>query len=63
MHGRHQGAGGQVGGSLPQRLAGLADDCTRDDVYEFMLVAFMLVAPHLPITGDSGTPVGALALK
>ena len=58
MHGRHQGAGGQLGGSLPQRVAGLADDCTRDDVYELMLVA-----PHLPITGDSGTPVGALALK
>ncbi|TDZ96391.1 cyclase family protein [Mycobacteroides salmoniphilum] len=39
-------------------LEALADDCARDGVYEFMLVA-----PHLPITGASGTPVGALALK
>jgi kynurenine formamidase len=39
-------------------LEKLADDCAQDGVYEFMLVA-----PHLPITGASGTPVGALALK
>ena len=39
-------------------LDALADDCAQDGVY-----AFMLVAPHLPITGSSGTPVGALALK
>ncbi|EFV14787.1 cyclase family protein [Segniliparus rugosus] len=39
-------------------LDALADDCARDKVYEFMFVA-----PHLPITGSSGTPVGALALK
>lgn len=39
-------------------LETLADDCAQDGVYEFMLIA-----PHLPITGASGTPVGALALK
>lgn len=39
-------------------LEALADDCAQDGVYEFMLVA-----PHLPITGSSGSPVGALALK
>ncbi|MUL63031.1 hypothetical protein BOO86_01030 [Mycobacterium sp. CBMA 234] len=39
-------------------LEALAADCAADGVYEFMFVA-----PPLPITGSSGLPVGAVALK
>ena len=36
----------------------LAEDCVRDGVYEFMLVA-----PPLPIAGAVGSPVNPLAVK
>jgi kynurenine formamidase len=39
-------------------LEELADDCARDGVWEFMLVA-----QALPIVGGTGTPVNPLALK
>lgn len=39
-------------------LDGLAEDCARDGVYEFLLVA-----QGLPIAGGTGTPVNPLALK
>jgi kynurenine formamidase len=39
-------------------LEELADDCARDGVFEFMLVA-----QGLPIVGGTGTPVNPLALK
>jgi kynurenine formamidase len=39
-------------------LDALAQDCARDGVYEFMFVA-----SPLPLTGASGSPVSALAIK
>ena len=39
-------------------LEGLADDCARDGVYEFMFVA-----PPLPVTGAVGSPVNPFAIK
>ena len=39
-------------------LDDLADDCARDQVYEFFFVA-----PPLPITGAVGSPVNPLAIK
>lgn len=39
-------------------LEGLADDCAKDGVYEFMLVA-----PPLPITGAVGSPINPQAIK
>jgi kynurenine formamidase len=39
-------------------LDGLAEDCARDGVYEFQLVA-----PPLPITGAVGSPINPLAIK
>ena len=39
-------------------LEALAEDCARDNVYEFQFVA-----PPLPVTGAVGTPVNPLAIK
>jgi hypothetical protein len=39
-------------------LEALAEDCTADGVYEFLLVA----AP-LPVTGAVGAPVNPIAIK
>jgi kynurenine formamidase len=39
-------------------LTDLANDCAKDDVYEFLFVA-----PALPITGAVGSPVNPLAIK
>ncbi len=39
-------------------LDGLAEDCAKDGVYEFQLVA-----PPLPITGAVGSPINPLAIK
>jgi kynurenine formamidase len=39
-------------------LDGLAADCATDGIYEFMLIA-----SPLPLTGATGSPVSALALK
>ena len=39
-------------------LEALAEDCARDDVYEFMLVA-----PPLPVAGAVGSPVNPIAIK
>jgi kynurenine formamidase len=39
-------------------LDDLAEDCARDGVYEFLLVA-----PPLPITGAVGSPINPLAIK
>ncbi len=39
-------------------LDGLAEDCARDQVYEFQFVA-----PPLPITGAVGSPINPLAIK
>jgi kynurenine formamidase len=40
------------------QLDELADDCARDNVYEFFFVA-----PPLPITGAVGSPINPLAIK
>jgi len=39
-------------------LDGLAEDCARDGVYEFLLVA-----PVIPFTNAAGSPVNPLAIK
>ncbi|KAI9015463.1 putative cyclase-domain-containing protein [Hyaloraphidium curvatum] len=39
-------------------LQALAEDCAKDGVYEFMLVA-----PPLPVTGAVGSPLNPLAIK
>jgi hypothetical protein len=39
-------------------LDDLAEDCARDRIYEFLLVA-----PPLPVTGAVGSPINPLAIK
>jgi hypothetical protein len=39
-------------------LEDLADDCARDGVYEFLLVA-----PAMPVMGGTGSPVNPIAIK
>jgi kynurenine formamidase len=39
-------------------LEDLADDCARDGVYEFLLVA-----PAMPVVGGTGSPVNPIAIK
>jgi len=39
-------------------LEGIAADCAKDGMYEFMFVA-----PPLPITGAVGSPVNPQAIK
>jgi kynurenine formamidase len=39
-------------------LKDLAEDCSKDEIYEFLFVA-----PALPITGAVGSPINPLAIK
>ena len=39
-------------------LEALAEDCSKDGIYEFLFTA-----PPLPITGAVGSPINPLAVK